>query len=368
MNLKEFRAQYPQYDDLSDDQLVTGLHQRFYSDLPKEDFFKQIGYTAEKQGSSLVGSLQKGIVNAKQAYQQYVLSELTNLQEADKAKYGANYENAPPSELPKIQERDVAIADRLKKVGEYGVERKKIESEYGVNPLQKKVGEIGSSETYKTADTFDKLKMYGEALWNNKSDIPGYIASIGIESLPASIPSIAAALVARQGGLGIKGAAVAGGSGSALTEFGNQYAELRSQGISHDEAWEKAGVKSGVIGLFDAASFNSAGKTASTIMKDVEKGAIKAAAVQTGKGLGKQALYGMAGEAGGSLAIGQELDPIQIIEEGLGEMVGGPLEAVTTYKDIRQQSKVTPPGVTLPGVTPAAGSACICGELGCGSC
>lgn len=61
MNLKEFRAQYPQYDDLSDDQLATGLHQRFYSDLPKEDFFKQIGYVAQgKTDDSLRGALGRG--------------------------------------------------------------------------------------------------------------------------------------------------------------------------------------------------------------------------------------------------------------------------------------------------------------------
>lgn len=62
MNLKEFRAQYPQYDDLSDDQLATGLHQRFYSDLPKEDFFKQIGYTAQAATTSnpLKGALGRG--------------------------------------------------------------------------------------------------------------------------------------------------------------------------------------------------------------------------------------------------------------------------------------------------------------------
>jgi hypothetical protein len=295
--------------------------------------------SATKESSPLFGSLQKGLVGAKQAYQQYMLSELTNLQEADKTKYGANYENAPANELPKIQERDAAIASRLEQVAQYGVERKGIEEKYGVNPLLGAVRKISGSEAYKGADTFDQLKMYGSAILENKADIPGYIASIGLESLPSSIPSIAAAIVAKQGGLGGKGAAIAGGGGSALTEFGNQYAELRAEGMGHKEAWEKAGVKSGVIGIFDAASFNSAGKMASTVMRDVEKGAIAAVAKQTGKELSKQALYGMSGEAGGSFAIGQKLDPIQIIEEGLGEMVGAPLEAVSAY----QETKATRP-------------------------
>ena len=38
MNISEFRTQYPQYDDLSDDQLTVGLHQRYYSDVPREKF------------------------------------------------------------------------------------------------------------------------------------------------------------------------------------------------------------------------------------------------------------------------------------------------------------------------------------------
>ena len=36
--LQDFRGTYPQYDDLSDEQLLTGLHQRFYSDMTFADF------------------------------------------------------------------------------------------------------------------------------------------------------------------------------------------------------------------------------------------------------------------------------------------------------------------------------------------
>jgi GGDEF domain-containing protein len=38
VNISEFRTQYPQYDDLNDDQLTVGLHQRYYSDVPREKF------------------------------------------------------------------------------------------------------------------------------------------------------------------------------------------------------------------------------------------------------------------------------------------------------------------------------------------
>ena len=41
--LAEFRAQYPQYDSVPDVKLADSLHQKFYSQIPKMDFYKTIG-------------------------------------------------------------------------------------------------------------------------------------------------------------------------------------------------------------------------------------------------------------------------------------------------------------------------------------
>jgi hypothetical protein len=41
--LAEFRAQYPQYDSVPDVALADSLHQKFYSKMPKMDFYKVIG-------------------------------------------------------------------------------------------------------------------------------------------------------------------------------------------------------------------------------------------------------------------------------------------------------------------------------------
>jgi hypothetical protein len=38
--LAEFRQQYPQYNDLSDDQLADAIYKKFYSDMPREQFNK----------------------------------------------------------------------------------------------------------------------------------------------------------------------------------------------------------------------------------------------------------------------------------------------------------------------------------------
>jgi hypothetical protein len=44
MNIQEIRQKYPQYSDLSDEQLADGLHKKYYSDLPKEEFLNKIGF------------------------------------------------------------------------------------------------------------------------------------------------------------------------------------------------------------------------------------------------------------------------------------------------------------------------------------
>jgi hypothetical protein len=43
MNIAEIREKYPQYADLSDDQLAQGLHKKYYSDMPFSDFASKIG-------------------------------------------------------------------------------------------------------------------------------------------------------------------------------------------------------------------------------------------------------------------------------------------------------------------------------------
>lgn len=43
MNIQEIRQQYPQYEDLSDEQLAQGLHKKFYADMPYAEFSQKIG-------------------------------------------------------------------------------------------------------------------------------------------------------------------------------------------------------------------------------------------------------------------------------------------------------------------------------------
>jgi hypothetical protein len=47
ITIKEIRQKYPDYNDLSDEQLVNSLHEKHYSDMPKEEFYSKIGYKKE---------------------------------------------------------------------------------------------------------------------------------------------------------------------------------------------------------------------------------------------------------------------------------------------------------------------------------
>ena len=49
MNLAEIRQNYPQYGDLSDEDLATRLHSRYYPDLSFDDFSNRIGYQPTEQ-------------------------------------------------------------------------------------------------------------------------------------------------------------------------------------------------------------------------------------------------------------------------------------------------------------------------------
>jgi hypothetical protein len=44
--LAEVRSQYPQYSDMPDVALADALHQKFYSDIPKDQFYKKVGLTS----------------------------------------------------------------------------------------------------------------------------------------------------------------------------------------------------------------------------------------------------------------------------------------------------------------------------------
>ena len=248
-------------------------------------------------------------------------------------KYGPGAVNAPPDKKQLYKEAvDLAsqsMAER-RRIAEQQQQR------YELNPQREATREFKAAITGFDEDKLsflDSAAKAGQALLSNPA---GVIADLGLESTPASIAMLASAVLVRFGGGSNLMAAGVGGTTSAVTEFGNEYAARIDKGIPHDKAWQDAATKSGVIGLLDAVSMNSAGKAAGVVM-DALTGTrrLGKAALEVGKETGKQALLGAAGEAGGSLAIGEVPNPAGVLAEAVGEVFGAPLEAVGTYRALK---------------------------------
>lgn len=299
-----------------------------------------------KEQADMLGSdLKIGAVNTGIAIDNLKLAGLMELQESRKAKYGDNLDAMPEDVRKDHIATGKAIEKTLAQVAESSAKIRNIEQTSGVRESTKAFNDIRQTPEYKEAPFLDKAKMVGEKFIQ---DPVGIVTDLGLQSLPQSLGIAATALMARVGLLSPTAAAGAGGATSAMMEFGNQYAALRQEGMDHKEAWEKAGVKSGVIGMFDAASFKLAGTAAEDVMKNISKGAFKETAKTVGKETAKQAGLGAAGEAVSSVAIGQPIDPGEVLAEAAGEIFGAPGEAISTYRSERARGIAPEPRMPEP--------------------
>lgn len=62
IKVSEIRAKFPMYADLSDDQLLSGIRQKFYADIPPQKFSAMIEYDTQREalGSEVTDSLGSG--------------------------------------------------------------------------------------------------------------------------------------------------------------------------------------------------------------------------------------------------------------------------------------------------------------------
>lgn len=90
--LSEIRAQYPMYDGVSDEQLLIGLHKKFYADMPFKDFNKAIVYDNKPSATDGMSNFEKfragfgkSIADMGQGLGQYVgLSDRADVSESRK--------------------------------------------------------------------------------------------------------------------------------------------------------------------------------------------------------------------------------------------------------------------------------------------
>lgn len=47
LSIQDIRSQFPQYGDMSDDKLADALHEKYYADMPRDQFNNSIGFTPE---------------------------------------------------------------------------------------------------------------------------------------------------------------------------------------------------------------------------------------------------------------------------------------------------------------------------------
>ena len=318
-----------------------------------------LGYKGPEQNpiaSRLLGSVSSGLTSLKDIYNQTMASELMPIHDDRIEKYGLNYEGATPEQRAKFLKDDEVLNKSLGSLQQSQENIKATQEKFGRDPLAQKLDKLQQTPEYQQASGVEQTLKIGKEYLKNINELPEYIANVGLQSLPQSIAMATMGTFGRLAG-GPTAAMVAGGGTSAFMEYGNEYVDLRQQGFNHEQASNKAMVKSGIIGMFDAASMRSAGHAAEKIFDNTAKFALKQTAKEAGKELAEQAFYGAAGEGLGSYASNQPVDPRAVAEEALGEVFGAPAEAVSTYRGKRaEQAKAAqPPAPPTKPTAPSAG-------------
>lgn len=67
-SIADIRAKYPQYKDLSDQQLADALHAKFYSDMPVDQFYAKIGLPSASNGIRAGQSMTGGAADPQNMY------------------------------------------------------------------------------------------------------------------------------------------------------------------------------------------------------------------------------------------------------------------------------------------------------------
>lgn len=222
--------------------------------------------------------------------------------------------------------------------------------------------EIGAIPMNPAAQDVAAAPTMQDALTAAAQDPIGAIRTFGLRSLPASAPTIGGAILG-QLAAGPIGAAGLSGLGSFSTEQQMSIAQgidqaLRDAGVDlADEAAVRAFIEAnpgaledvartalirgGVISAADAATAGVVGSIARAV-----KGASRATRAGTALATGSivEPAGEMAGEAGAQVASGQDIQPGEIVAEGLGGMaVGGPAAVVQAAAEGRTPTEAQPP-------------------------
>lgn len=59
--IEEIRKQYPQYGDMSDKALADAMHEKFYADMPQDDFYQKVGLPQPSAWTDVAKSFGRGV-------------------------------------------------------------------------------------------------------------------------------------------------------------------------------------------------------------------------------------------------------------------------------------------------------------------
>ncbi|MBP2230837.1 hypothetical protein J2847_004146 [Azospirillum agricola] len=193
----------------------------------------------------------------------------------------------------------------------------------------------------------------GRAFW---SDPLGVITSVGLQSLPATVPALLAGAVG-----GPVAGGVAMGASSAGTEYLSSVLEgLANEGVdTNNEAAlaqafrnpelmarvrDHAATRAGIIGTVDGATMGLAGKT---LVPQAVRGRLAREALNVPAQIAAQGAAGGAAEAGAQIATeGRITEPGQVLGEVVGEAFGAPAEVLALRHAARPPVDIAPPNVT----------------------
>ena len=284
------------------------------------------GDAISREFEYLGSSLKRGWNTVATAVAGSNLNTLAQLErDAFRFKSDEDFANDPElrASRDKLRDRMLETAQYIRDVSK---ENEALLSSDSTRPETKQLYGVGKGER----GWIETAKDVGSAIISN----PMSVVDLGLGSAPASLASAASAVAVSLATKNPLAAAAAGGGVSGYVEFGNEYAQQRESGLSHEEAWSKAARKSSVVGLLDGISMGTAGKALDTIIDATAGTVAKTAVKETIKETARQGALGAAGEAGGSLLAGEPVSPTNVILEAIGETVTAPIEAVSTARGI----------------------------------
>jgi hypothetical protein len=280
MNIAQIRAQYPQYQDLSDKQLADALHAKFYSDIPIQDYYGRIGLTSPKERT--FGEAAKDIAAS-------VVSGAGSLVQLPGQLYGLATGNFA----------DTGALGLGKDIRQYGEEMKSA----GL-----KAREQERAQKIQTAEQKGQWEAFKTAFGETVKD-PALLTSFLAEQAPQLLVPFGAARVAQIGTAAKATAAAQGLTGTAAKEA--------------VEAVTKAAAERGTKAAIGAGAVQQGADVGSQAYEDIYKELIRKGASESDAAQGAINLARAAGASGAIISLlAQRLPGARTLEESFAGVKG----------------------------------------------